>query len=150
MSSRATIAMSDQELRGFLMEEHSLTCATINPNGRPHLVELWYLVDGDEIVCWTYAKSQKVRNLERDPRATIQVEAGESYGELRGAVMECDVGIDRDPERVVAAGIALATGYPRPPDEQARASIARQAPKRVVLRFSPTHTASWDHRKLGG
>jgi PPOX class probable F420-dependent enzyme len=150
MSSRATIAMSDHELRGFLMEEHSLTCATINPNGRPHLVELWYLVDGDEIACWTYGKSQKARNLERDPRATIQVEAGESYGELRGAVMECDVEIERDPERVLAVGIALATRYPGLPDEQARASIARQAPKRVVLRFTPTHTASWDHRKLGG
>jgi PPOX class probable F420-dependent enzyme len=150
MSSRATIAMSDRELRDFLMEEHSLTCATIGPNGRPHLVELWYLVDGDEVVCWTYAKSQKARNLERDPRATIQVEAGDSYGELRGAVMECDVEIERDPERVLAVGIALATRHPGPPDEQARSSIARQAPKRVVLRFTPTHTASWDHRKLGG
>jgi PPOX class probable F420-dependent enzyme len=150
MSSRASIAMSDQELWSFLMEEHSLTCATINPNGRPHLVELWYLVDGDEIVCWTYAKSQKARNLERDPRATIQVEAGDSYGELRGAVLECDVEIERDPGRVLAAGIALATRYPGAPDEQARASIANQAPKRVALRFTLTHTASWDHRKLGG
>jgi len=150
MSRRTTIAMSDEELRRFLAEEHSLTCATINPNGRPHLVELWYLVDGAEIVCWTYAKSQKAQNLERDPRATIQVEAGDSYGELRGAVIECVVALERDPELVLAAGIALATRHPGPPDDSARASIARQAPKRVVLRFTPTHTASWDHRKLGG
>jgi PPOX class probable F420-dependent enzyme len=150
MSRRASIAMSDEELRGFLAEQHSLTCATIKPNGRPHLVELWYLVDGPEIVCWTYAKSQKARNLERDPRATIQVEAGDSYGDLRGAAMECDVEIERDPERVLAAGVALATRYPGPPGEQARAAIAQQAPKRVVLRFTPTRTASWDHRKLGG
>jgi PPOX class probable F420-dependent enzyme len=119
------------------------------PNGRPHLIELWYLPDGDQIVCWTYAKSQKVRNLERDPRATLQVEAGDSYGELRGVMLECDVDIERDPERVLDAGIALATHHSGQPDEQTRAGIAQQAPKRVVLRFTPTRIASWDHRKLG-
>jgi PPOX class probable F420-dependent enzyme len=149
MSMRARITMSDQERRRFLAEERSLTCATIGPNGRPHLIELWYLPDGDQIVCWTYAKSQKVRNLERDPRATLQVEAGDSYGELRGVMLECDVDIERDPERVLDAGIALATHHSGQPDEQTRAGIAQQAPKRVVLRFTPTRIASWDHRKLG-
>jgi len=149
MSMRARITMSDRERRRFLAEEHSLTCATIGPKGRPHLIELWYLPDGDQIVCWTYAKSQKVRNLERDPRATLQVEAGDSYGELRGVMLECDVAIERDPERVLDAGIALATHHSGQPDEQTRAGIAQQAPKRVVLRFTPTRIASWDHRKLG-
>jgi PPOX class probable F420-dependent enzyme len=149
MSMRARITMSDRERRRFLAEERSLTCATIGPNGRPHLIELWYLPDGDQIVCWTYAKSQKVRNLERDPRATLQVEAGDSYGELRGVMLECDVDIERDPERVLDAGIALATHHSGQPDEQTRAGIAQQAPKRVVLRFTPTRIASWDHRKLG-
>lgn len=149
MSMRARITMSDRERRQFLAEEYSLTCATIGPNGRPHLIELWYLPDGDQIVCWTYAKSQKVRNLERDPRATLQVEAGDSYGELRGVMLECDVAIERDPERVLDAGIALATHHSGQPDEQTRAGIAQQAPKRVVLRFTPTRIASWDHRKLG-
>src|SRR6266545_73061 len=129
MSMRARIAMNDQERRKFLAEEHSLTCATIGPSGRPHLVELWYLPDGDQIVCWTYAKSQKVRNLERDPRATIQIE--------------------RDPRRVLDTGIALATHHSGEPGEQARAGIAHQAAKRVVLRFTPSSIASWDHRKLG-
>jgi len=141
--------MSDRERRRFLAEEHSLTCATIGPNGRPHLIELWYVPDGDQIVCWTYAKSQKVRNLERDPRATLQIETGDSYGELRGVMLECDVDIDRDPRRVLEAGIALATYHSGKPDEQTRAGIAQQAPKRVVLRFTPTSIASWDHRKLG-
>jgi PPOX class probable F420-dependent enzyme len=148
MSMRARIAMSDQERRRFLAEEHSLSCATIGPNGRPHLIQLWYRPEGDQIVCWTYAKSQKVRNLERDPRATLQIEAGDSYGELRGVMLECDVDIDRDPQHVLDAGIALADHHSGEPDEHARAGIAQQAPKRVVLRFTPTRIASWDHRKL--
>jgi PPOX class probable F420-dependent enzyme len=149
MSVRARITMSDQERRKFLAEEHSLACATVGPNGRPHLIQLWYLPDGDQIVCWTYAKSQKVRNLERDPRATLQIEAGDSYDELRGVMLECDVEIERDPRRVLEAGIALAAYHSGEPDEQTSAGIARQAPKRVVLRFTPTRIASWDHRKLG-
>jgi PPOX class probable F420-dependent enzyme len=149
MSMRARIAMNDQERRRFLAEERSLTCATISPNGRPHLVELWYLADGDQILCWSYARSQKVRNLERDPRATLQIEAGNSYGELRGVMLECDVEIDRDPGTVQDIGIALAAHHSGEPDEQTRAGIAQQAPKRVVLRFTPTRVASWDHRKLG-
>jgi PPOX class probable F420-dependent enzyme len=149
MSMRARITMSDQERRKFLAEEHSLACATIGPNGRPHLIQLWYLPDGDQIVCWTYAKSQKVRNLERDPRATLQIEGGESYDELRGVMLECDVEIDRDPQRVLDAGLALAAYHSGEPDERTRAGIAHQAAKRVVLRFTPTRIASWDHRKLG-
>jgi len=149
MSMRARIAMNDQERRKFLAEEHSLTCATIGPSGRPHLVELWYLPDGDQIVCWTYAKSQKVRNLEGDRRATIEIEAGDSYGELRGVVIEFDGEIERDPRRVLDTGIALATHHSGEPGEQARAGIAHQAAKRVVLRFTPSSIASWDHRKLG-
>ena len=149
-SQRGRIIMSASERRRFLEEERTLTCATIGPNGRPHLAPLWYLVDGEQLLCWTYAKSQKTRNLERDPRATVQVEAGLTYPELRGVMLECDVDIERDPERVLAAGIGLATRHAGiQPDAEAREAIARQSAKRVVLRFTPTRVASWDHRKLG-
>ena len=149
-SQRGRIIMSQSERRRFLEEERTLTCATIGPNGRPHLAPLWYLVDGEQLLCWTYAKSQKTRNLERDPRATVQVEAGRTYPELRGVLLECDVEIERDPERVLAAGIALAARLAGVQlDAGEREAIARQSAKRVVLRFTPTRVASWDHRKLG-
>ena len=68
------------------------SCATIGRDGWPHLMPLWYVVrDGRRCWGWTYAKSQKVRNLERDPRATLQVEAGAQYHELRGVMLECEV-----------------------------------------------------------
>jgi PPOX class probable F420-dependent enzyme len=149
-SRRDQIAMSDDELRAFLAEQRVVTCATIGPNGRPHLMPLWYAVDDDLVLRgWTYAKSQKAKNLERDPRATLQVEDGELYDELRGVMMECDVSIERDAGKVANFGMALferfgATG----PDVEAM--IAKQAPKRIGLTFAPTRIVSWDHGKLGG
>jgi PPOX class probable F420-dependent enzyme len=148
-SRRDQITMSDDELREFLAEKKVVTCATIGPNGRPHLMPLWYAVDALTLRGWTYAKSQKAKNLERDPHATLQVEDGELYHELRGVMMECDVAIERDPDKVANVGVALfqrfgATG----PDVEAM--IAKQAPKRIGMTFTPTRIVSWDHRKLGG
>jgi PPOX class probable F420-dependent enzyme len=140
--------MSDDERRAFLDEEVVVTCATLGPNGRPHLMPLWYSRNGEQLQSWTYAKSQKAKNLERDPRATLQVEAGQQYHELRGVMMECDVDIERDADKVANFGRALfqrfgATG------EEVDAMIRAQAPKRIGLTFTPTRIVSWDHRKLG-
>jgi len=151
-SRRSAITMSDAELARFLDDERVVTCATIGPGGRPHLMPLWYVRDGHAVVAWTYGKSQKVRNLERDGRATLQIEAGRDvYGQLRGAMLECDVAIERDRERVGELGLKLMARYSGGElSPQARAGVLQQAPKRVVLRFTPTRVVTWDHRKLGG
>jgi PPOX class probable F420-dependent enzyme len=150
-SRREQIKMTDEELRDFLEEGKIVSCATIGPTGRPHLVSLWYVPDGGELRGWTYAKSQKARNLERDPRATLQVEDGVSYEELRGAMLECDVRLERDPERVAGFGMELFARYaPDADPDQIRAMVEQQAQKRVGLTFVPTRVVTWDHRKLGG
>ena len=143
-SRRAAIAMTDAELHRFLEEERLVTVASIGPNGRPHLMPLYYVADGAVISMWTFAKSQKVKNLERLPQATLQVEAGEHYHELRGAMLECDVEIIRDTAKVAKIGARIA-GVPAGeiPDH-----VREQAPKRVGLVFRPTRVASFDHRKL--
>jgi PPOX class probable F420-dependent enzyme len=150
-SRRDQIRMSDDELLAFLAEERTVTCATLGANGRPHLMPLWYLPDGRELRAWTYAKSQKVRNLERDPHATLQIEAGEEYGELRGAMLECDVELERDTERVAKLGLELMRRYAAEArEDDLEAGVRAQAPKRIGMRFVPTRVVSWDHRKLGG
>ena len=147
MSRRDQIRMSDDEVRGFLAEQMVMTVGTIGPKGRPHLMALWYVPDGLGMTGWTYAKSQKTKNLERDPRATIQVETGVQYHELRGVMMECDVELDRDAQPY---GLALFERYAGTLDESVTAMVEKQAPKRVGLRFLPTRIVSWDHTKLGG
>jgi PPOX class probable F420-dependent enzyme len=148
-SQRDQIRMSDDERNGFLDEELVLTCATIGPHGRPHLMPLWFVRDGDELRGWTFAKSQKAKNLERDPHATLQIEAGVEYHELRGVMLECDVEVERETEKVAGYGEALVDRYGGG-DATMKEFFRQQAPKRIGLRFTPTRVVSWDHRKLGG
>jgi hypothetical protein len=165
MSRREQIRMSAAEVASFLAAERTVTCATVGPRGWPHLMPLWYVLrdpsdggPGPRVWAWTYAASQKVRNLERDPRATLQVEAGETYEDLRGVMLECEAVIHREPDLVAALGGAIllrnsAARGREPPQElpgQAREAVAAQAAKRVALEFAERRRASWDHRKLGG
>ena len=155
--NRVAIAMSDAELVAFLQTERTLVCATNGRRGWPHLMPLWYIVRDGDLWAWTFAKSQKVKNLERDPRATLQVEAGTSYDELRGVMIEAETTLHREPATVAMLGVELMLRY-APPDALMDASarrgienvVAHQAPKRVGLQFTAVHTASFDHRKLAG
>jgi hypothetical protein len=155
MSRRDAIRMSDDEVLGFLDEERTVVCATNGREGWPHLMPLWFVLretgpDGArELWAWTFAKSQKVRNLERDARATLQVETGEAYAELRGVMLECDVVVHREVERIRELALELFGRYGGI-DDDVRAMIDQQAPKRVALQFVERRRATWDHRKLGG
>jgi hypothetical protein len=106
-------------------------------------------VRDDRIWAWTYAKSQKVKNLERDPRATLQIETGLEYAELRGVMLRCDVGIHRDVDVVTDFAMELVGRY-LGGGEGAREAFAKQAPKRVALEFVERDRVTWDHRKLSG
>jgi PPOX class probable F420-dependent enzyme len=146
-SRREQITMSEDELRAFIAEHKVMQCATVGPRGWPHVVPLWYVVDGTELRGWTYAKSQKARNLERDPRATVAMEEGVEYLELRGAMLECEVVVERETERVAEYGRALVDRYAGGSAEM-KEFFRQQAPKRVGLRFIPARIVTWDHRKL--
>jgi PPOX class probable F420-dependent enzyme len=144
--------MSEPELTEFLAEQRVVTVATMGPRSRPHLMPLWYVPQGLEILVWTYEASQKVKNLERDRKATLQVETGDRYSELRGVMLECDADIQRDSDRVTEIGLSVFTRYSDAgtlSDAEVKA-VAKQSEKRVGLRFVPTRIVSWDHRKLEG
>lgn len=151
MSRRHQITMTPAEVRSFLEEERVVICASHGPRGWPHLMPLWYLVRDGDVWAWSYAKSQKVRNLERDARATLQVEAGDQYDQLRGVMIEAESVIHRDTESTVRFGLELFERYGGPAARDAAEEMVRaQAHKRVLLQFSAKRTASFDHRKLGG
>ena len=125
--------------------------ATNGSSGWPHLIPLWYVLRGGEIWVWTYAKSQKVRNLERDARATLQVEDGDQYQQLRGVMIEAQTSIHRDTELVAGVGAEIFKRYGDNSLGSGFMDMVRvQAAKRVALQFVPRRVASWDHRKLAG
>ena len=165
MSRRDQIKMSEAEAAAFLADERTVTCATTGPRGWPHLMPLWYVLRDapageltPRLWAWTYGVSQKVRNMERDPRATLQVEAGEEYQLLRGVMLECEVVVHHDLEVVKALGHEIFARYaaPRgqPPATDLPAEVGemvdKQAVKRVAMEFVELRRTSWDHRKLGG
>jgi len=153
VSRRDQIKLSEAELRELLEEERIAVVSSLGPRGWPHSMPLWFVPRKGVVWIWTYAKSQKVRNLERDPRATLLVETGHEYGELRGAMIEAEAEIHRDPEVVLGFAEELTMRYAEgisTIEGDAKAALEAQAPKRVAIHFRSLRVATWDHRKLGG
>lgn len=151
-SRRDQIKMDDSELAQYLATERILNIATIGPGGYPHLVAMWYVMQGSSPAFWTFAKSQKVLNLRRDARLTALVESGEEYSQLRGVELRGRARIVDDPDAVLAIGTAVALKYsgPEGASDAAMPFIVAQAAKRVGIVLDVEHVTSWDHTKLGG
>ena len=143
--------MTPDEMRTFLDEGRDLQVASINADGTPHLVTMWYLRDGEDLLFWTYAKSQKVVNVRRDPRATVLVATGEKYEELKGVSITGSTTVVDDLDEVLAFGEQVYEKYWGPIDNDlVREGVRTMGAKRVVIRVTPVKTTSWDHSKLAG
>src|SRR3954447_16817107 len=153
MRRRDQIAMTPEEVAAFPDEQRVLPCATHGHDGWPHLMPLWFVVRDGTLWAWTYGKSQKVVNLRRDPRCTLQVEAGaDRYDQLRGVMFKVEAILHEDLETVAGVGIELAGRYGGggPIPDEARDAVRAQAGKRVAIEFREVSRSTWDHRKLGG
>lgn len=151
MKRRNAIAMTEAEIQAYLEEQRTLIVASLNRDGSPHLVAMWYVLVDGQIAFWTYGKSQKVLNLQRDPRITVLVESGQEYGDLRGVQIRGQAEITDGRETVQRVGEALRVRYSgRPLDEAARQDVARSGAKRTIITVRPETVSSWDHHKLGG
>jgi PPOX class probable F420-dependent enzyme len=152
-SRRDQIKLTEDEQRELIERERIVVVSSLGPRGWPHVMPLWYVPRDGEIWIWTYAKSQKAKNLKRDPRATLLIETGIEYQELRGVQIEADAELIRDIDRIVDFGKDLTIRYGEgieSVDRDAAAGLRAQAPKRVAIHFHPKRIATWDHRKLGG
>ncbi len=148
---RDQIRMSEEEVWKFIGESKSLQVATLNRDGSPHLTTLWFaLVDG-KIAFETYTKSQKIVNLDRDPRIAVLVEDGDSYDQLRGVSINGTAELVKEPEGVHTVALEVMarnnTGVSR---QQLSGMAQKMAAKRTGVVVEPQKIVSWDHRKLGG
>jgi PPOX class probable F420-dependent enzyme len=148
---RDLITMSPGEIDDFLHGRRVMNIATIGPDGHVHLVAMWYGFLNGNPAFETYAKSQKVKNLQRDPRITALVEAGEQYDELRGVELVGRAVIHDDPTVTAEVAKSVVSRYWSPAsDEEAEVMAVALANKRVAVEIVPERTVSWDHGKLGG
>jgi PPOX class probable F420-dependent enzyme len=150
MSRRAQITMSDAEIRDFLAGRHTMNVATYNHDGTIHLVAMWYGFLGEAPAFWTYAKSQKILNLKRDPRITCLVESGDVYEELRGVELVGNGVVLEDRDTVQEIGRDVYTRYWGELNDAAAAGVEAMGAKRFAVRIDVDKTVSWDHSKLGG
>jgi len=150
-SRRELIRMNDDEVAAFLDGRHVVNIATFGPDGNIHLVAMWYgLIDG-HVAFETFTKSQKIKNLERDPRITCLVEDGDSYGQLRGVEIVGRAVLDDDPAAVVALATQVVERYYGVTDpDDARQLAEVVAKKRTLVEVVPERVVSWDHTKLAG
>lgn len=151
MSRRDLIRMTEEEVDEFLQGRHVLNIATHGPGGTIHLVPMWYgFLDG-RIAFETFTKSQKIKNLQRDPRITCLVEDGHGYDELRGVELVGRAELTDDPEVVITLAMDVVRRYYGVEDPaDARQLAEAMARKRTAVTVIPEKVVSWDHRKLGG
>jgi general stress protein 26 len=150
VSRRDQIKMSDAEIEEFLKGRHTMNVASFNHDDTIHLVAMWYgFVDGAPAF-WTYAKSQKILNLQRDPRITCLVETGDAYEELKGVELVGKGVVFTDQETVQAIGRNVYERYWGELNEAAAGGVQAMGTKRFAVRIDVDKVVSWDHSKLGG
>jgi PPOX class probable F420-dependent enzyme len=150
LSRRDLIRMTADEVDAYLAGRRVMNVATIGPDGQPHLVAMWYgFVDGLPAF-WTYGRSQKVKNIERDPRITCLVESGDTYDELRGVELVGRAEVRADHDTVMALGRDVYERYTGPWSDDIAPLIERMGAKRVAVVIHVERVVSWDHTKLGG
>jgi PPOX class probable F420-dependent enzyme len=132
----------------MVAEQHKLQLGTINPDGTPHLVTMFYGTVDDKIAFWTYKTSQKVRNIERDPRITCLIETGEDYFELRGALIYGTAKVLTDQNEIRYVGAEVVRRMMDIEEDAIAPFVETTAIKRYAIVVEPVRVASWDHRKL--
>ncbi len=149
-SGRQSVAMSDAEIGDFLGSEMKVQVASLGKDGHPHLTTLFYGLQDGRIAFWTYATSQKIKNLQRDPRVSALVETGTDYNELRGVSIKGTAEVVTDPDRIRAIGRMVVEVMAGGEDlgELGDAIVEHQVSKRYGVVITPEKVASWDHRKL--
>ena len=149
---RDQIKLTPDEMRHFLATERVASVSSNGQDGWPHVTALWFVMRDSEPWIYTYGKSQKVKNLERDDRATLLVESGDQYQELRGVMIKARAELHRDIEDVAPLAEEIFAKYQggQAIDDTTREALRAQAAKRVAVRFRVETVVSWDHSKLGG
>ena len=153
-NQRAEIALTPAEIEQFLAGPHTAVLVTLGPDGFPDPVGMWYVPAADGSI-WmrTYAKSQKVLNLERDAKASVLIEDGATYSQLRGVQLTGRIDLVDDIETICDVFADLMIRY-EGMDQQyrpaAREGYRAKAAKQRALHLVPERIVSWDHSKQTG
>jgi PPOX class probable F420-dependent enzyme len=147
--------MTDAEIRDFLCTQKTIILSSIGSDGVPHPMPMWFVADDDHTVSMaTFRGTQKIVNLQRDPRVSLLVESGREYAELKGVVIYGTAELSEETDAIVATLMAASQKECKEIDAETRAAMnegmKKTAPKRILIRVKPDRVVSWDHSKLQG
>ena len=135
---RDQVAMTEEEMWAFIETQKSVQVATLNHDGWPHLVPLWFAVADGGIVLESFTKAQKVRNLQRDPRISILFESGDVYEDLKGVSIRATAILHQDVETVHRLHMeVLKRNTPQIPEDALEKASAAMAPKKTAVVVMP-------------
>ena len=153
-SRRDLIEWSDDEIRDYLSEQKTLIIVSNGRDGYPHPMPMWFYQDeAGALYCSTFQKSQKVFNFRRDPKASLLVESGSEYANLKSVLIYANAEVIDDFDQVCDALVKINTKGQTVTEEQVEKlldAVSKTAEKRVLLKFTPIKYVTWDHSKLGG
>ena len=155
MPRRDQIRMTDAEIRNFLRTHKTIILNSIGPDGVPHPMPMWFVSDDDLVVSMaTFRGTQKIVNLQRDPRVSLLVESGREYSELKGVVIYGTAELSEDTDAIIATLVAASQKETTKTDAEVstamKEGMRKSASKRILIRVKPDRVVSWDHSKLGG
>ena len=147
--------MTDAEIRDFLRTRKTIILSSIGPDGVPHPMPMWFVADDDLVISMaTFRGTQKIVNLQRDPRVSLLVESGREYSELKGVVIYGTAELSEDTDAIIATLVAASQKGATKTDAETRAAMRegmkQSASKRILIRVKPDRIVSWDHSKLQG
>ena len=133
--------MTNTEYRDFLLYgTRTGKFATVRKDGRPHVVPIWFDLDGETLVLTTWGESLKAKNIRRDPRVCICVD--DETPPFAFVQIEGTAALSDDPDNLLYWATRIGGRY-------MGAELAEVYGKRnstlgeLVVRITPTKIIAW-------
>ena len=126
--------MLTSEVRTFLQTPRIARLATIGGNGYPHVVPIYFMPDGDDLIFGSDRNNRKVKNALSNPKGAVII-GGERTADEAGYMIQGDLSIEDDAYHVVTRRLL----HRYEPEEEAERNLAEWESSDIVLiRLRPT------------
>ena len=132
--------LAEPRIQRFLGTKDVIVLATIQRDGSPLAMPMWFLPDAESLVMISVADTQKVRNLRRDPRVCVVAESVAAGGICGVTVQGRAEFLADGPDRRALIARLLTKYHPR---LEGLWGGREMPPNRVMFRITPTHVKDW-------
>lgn len=141
--------LSQAEIDAFLAQPVIARIATVRPDGRPHVVPIWFYWDGSSIFMETPPTFVKAKNLHKNPNCAITIDITEGGLRFKGVVLEGKVELLTDRQSVLDMVTCIYTKYLGPEAIQSPTPKGMIQSEHVIIKLTPERVLSWDYTRDG-